>query len=225
MKILNRLTGLWSLTQFSGAELTQYAERFMADDVRSGVTVLGVVSLVLLGAAATLYAFLGLSASYVYTFALLAALAFHVALSSRIVRDTQVLYLLGMALLTIAGTAFVLLAHKTGVFSAVLMSSVVLLFMVVPIVPWGLREATLVVVLIYLAFTLSTVTMNSRFGMSTLWILQFLMLGSGMASLTIVARNDLDGIRSRIDGSDPVAIRLPVDAIERWKAQFATGRR
>lgn len=186
--MLNRLMDLWSLTQFTGAELTQYAERFIADEVRKGVMVLGVLSLILLGAAATLYAFLGLSVYYVYTFALLAALALHVAVSSRMVRDMQVLYLLGMALLTIAGVAFVLLAHKTGAFSAALMSSVVLLFTIVPIVPWGIREATFVVVLIYLVFTLSTVATN-RFGANTLWILQFLMLGSGLASLTIVARN------------------------------------
>jgi len=126
---------------------------------------------------------------YVYTCGVLALLALHVTLSSRTVKQTEVLYLLSITLLVVSGSAFVLLAHQTGSFSAALLSSVVLLFMVVPMVPWGLREASAVVLLIYLVFTLSTLSVGGRFDVKTLWILQFMMLGAGMVTLTIVARH------------------------------------
>ena len=177
------------MTQFKKAELSAYAERFISDEVRWGIATLGFVSLLLLGAAAAIYALLGFDSAYVYTFSLLAILALHVAISTRGIKTTQMLYLLGMTLLIIAGTAFVLLAHKTGVFSAALLSSVVLLFMVVPLVPWGMREATVVVVLVYLVFTLSTVSVQGRFEAEEIWLLQFLMLGSAITTLTVVARN------------------------------------
>ena len=61
-----------------------------------------------------------------------------------------------MTLVIITGTAFVLLAHRTGAFGAVLFSSVVLLFMVIPMVPWGLREASVVTLLVYGVFSAST---------------------------------------------------------------------
>jgi len=183
------LTKLWSVTQFRKGELTDYAESFIREEVRKGIMVLGVVSVLLLGAATTLYAMLGFGTAYVYTFSMLTLLSLHVAVSSRVIKDTQILYLLGMALLIIAGTAFVLLAHKTGVFSAALLSSAVLLFMVVPLVPWGLREASIVVTLVYVVFTISTLSVKGRFDIQTVWILQFLMLGSGLTTLTVVARN------------------------------------
>ncbi|MDH5631902.1 MAG: GGDEF domain-containing protein [Gammaproteobacteria bacterium] len=189
MDAFRLLTKLWSVTQFRKGELTDYAESFIREEVRKGIMVLGVVSVLLLGAATTLYAMLGFGTAYVYTFSMLTLLSLHVAVSSRVIKDTQILYLLGMALLIIAGTAFVLLAHKTGVFSAALLSSAVLLFMVVPLVPWGLREASIVVTLVYVVFTISTLSVKGRFDIQTVWILQFLMLGSGLTTLTVVARN------------------------------------
>lgn len=189
MSFIRNIASLWSATDFSKSELTHYAERYIEAEVRNGIMTLAVVSLLLLGAAATLYALLGFSIAYVYTFSMLALLALHVAISSRFIKTTPMLYMLGITLLVIAGSAFVLLAHKTGAFSAALLSSTVLLFMVVPLAPWGLREATLVVTLIYLVFTLSTISVYDRFGAQTLWLLQFLMLGSGITTLTVVARS------------------------------------
>jgi len=184
-----KITGLWSITDFATGDLNRYAEGFMAHEVRRGVMTLGISSLLLLAGAAFLYRSLGFSHMYVYTCGVLALLALHVTLSSRTVKQTQVLYLLSITLLVVSGSAFVLLAHQTGSFSAALLSSVVLLFMVVPMVPWGLREASTVVLLIYLLFTLSTLSVGGRFDVKTLWILQFMMLGAGMVTLTIVARH------------------------------------
>jgi diguanylate cyclase (GGDEF)-like protein len=89
----------------------------------------------------------------------------------------------------ISGTAFVLLAHNAGSFSFALSASVTLLFMVVPIVPWGLKEALLVLCLIYGTFTFSTWNANQHFDNQTLWSLQFIMLGAGIISVALVARN------------------------------------
>lgn len=189
MSIIRKIARLWSATDFNKGELTEYAEQYIESEVRNGIMILAIVSLLLLGAAATLYALLGFSVAYVYTFSMLAILALHIAISSRYIKTTPMLYMLGMTLLIIAGSAFVLLAHKTGAFSAALLSSTVLLFMVVPLAPWGLREASIVVTLIYLVFTLSTLSVYGRFDTQTLWLLQFLMLGSGMTTLTVVARS------------------------------------
>lgn len=189
MSFIRNIARLWSATDFNQSELTHYAEQYIEGEVRNGIMTLAVVALLLLGAAATLYALLGFSMAYVYTFSMLAILALHIAVSSRFIKTTPMLYMLGITLLVIAGSAFVLLAHKTGAFSAALLSSTVLLFMVVPLAPWGLREATLVVTLIYVVFTLSTIGVYDRFGGQTLWLLQFLMLGSGITTLTVVARS------------------------------------
>ena len=189
MKAYQKLSRLWSTTHFNQAELTSYAEDYISDEVRRGIAVLGFLSLILLGSAAGLYAWLGFGTAYVYTFSMLALLALHVTISTRVVKKTEMLYMLGMTLLVIAGTAFVLLAHKTGAFSAALLSSTMLLFMVVPLVPWGVREATVVVTLVYLVFTLSTLSVEGRFGTEVIWLLQFLMLGSAIITLTVVARN------------------------------------
>ena len=197
-----KITGLWSVTGFAAEDLNSYAEGFMTQEVQRGVMALGIVSLLLLAGAALLYRSLGFGHMYVYTCGVLALLALHVTLSSRTVKQTQVLYLLSITLLLVSGSAFVLLAHQTGSFSAALLSSVVLLFMVVPMVPWGLREALAVVLLIYLLFTLSTLSVGGRFDAKTLWILQFMMLGAGMVTLTIVARHvgvRKNDIRARFD--------------------------
>jgi diguanylate cyclase (GGDEF)-like protein len=61
--------------------------------------------------------------------------------------------------------------------------------MVVPLVPWGLKEAVVVLALIYGTFTLSTWGAHKNFDSQTLWSLQFIMLGAGMISLALVMRN------------------------------------
>jgi len=188
-KTFEKVSQLWSTTQFGAAELSCYAAEFIEKDVRQGLQIMGLVSFGLLGAATTLYALLDFGVAYIYTFFMLTLLALHITVACRAIKTTQMLYMLGITLLVIAGTAFVLLAHKTGNFSSALLSSTVLLFMIVPLVPWGVREATAVVFLIYMVFTLSIISTDSHFSENVLVLLQFLMIGSGITTIIVVARS------------------------------------
>jgi len=184
---MKSLRTMWSSTDFGANELTLYASAVMCREARQGIFVLGILTMLLMAGLALLYHALGLGAAYPYTFGVLALLALHVAVSTRAITDIKVLYLLGMMLLAVSGLAFVLLAHRYGVFTATLFSTVVLLFMVIPLVPWGLREALLAVGTIYLIFTGSTLSVAGRFAHEALWTLQFLMLSAAVISLALVA--------------------------------------
>jgi diguanylate cyclase (GGDEF)-like protein len=184
---MKSLRSMWSSTDFGANELTRYASAVMCREARQGIFVLGILTMVLMAGLALLYHVLGLGTTYPYTFGVLALLALHVAVSARAITDIKVLYLLGMTLLAVSGLAFVLLAHRYGVFTATLFSTVVLLFMVIPLVPWGLREALFAVGVIYLIFTGSTLSVAGRFAHEALWTLQFLMLSAAVISLALVA--------------------------------------
>ncbi|RDH85506.1 MAG: hypothetical protein DIZ78_11245 [endosymbiont of Escarpia spicata] len=200
--IITGLTELWSLTRFDGAELSDFAESMMFHDTRKGIVILGLVSMFLLAASASVYALLGYDTIYIYSCVVLAALAFHVSVSARSVQEIRVLYLLGMTLLVVNGVAFVLLAHHTGSFNAALFASVILLFLLMPLVPWGLREAMLIVLLVYAVFTLSTLSVQGRFDQETLWMLQFSMIAAGGTTLIVIGRSILvrrDDIKARFE--------------------------
>jgi len=201
-KLKARLPRFWSSTDFDSAELTHYAQQFMVSEVSRGVSTLGLVTLLLLAGASVLYGLLDYNKLYLYTCLLLGLLCIHVIFTSHKVMDPQALYLLCMTLIIVSGTAFVLLAHQEGNFNNALLPSVVVLFMVIPIVPWGMREGMAIVLLIYLVFTLSTLSVEGRFSSENLLVLQFMMLVSAMVSLTILGRNVTirkDDIRARYD--------------------------
>ncbi|MCU7856575.1 MAG: hypothetical protein KZQ79_12945, partial [Candidatus Thiodiazotropha sp. (ex Lucinoma borealis)] len=168
-KSLARLNELWSLTRYEGAELSEYAESLVFQETRKGIVILGLVSLLLLSTSALAYALLGFEALYVYSCVVLAVLSLHVAVSARVVQEINTLYLLGITLLVVNGVAFVLLAHHSGSLNSALFASVILLFLVMPLVPWGVREALLIVLLVYFLFTLSTISVDGRFEKETLW--------------------------------------------------------
>jgi diguanylate cyclase len=191
VSIAKTLRLIWTASGFVGGEMSAYAEKVMEAEVRRGVMALGLLSLLLLLGSAALHAMLGLGAQHVYTFLALAGLSLHVAVSTRAARQVRVLYMLAMVLLVVSGTALVLLAHRTGSFGTALFSAIALLFMIVPMVPWGLREALTVTLLIYLVFTASTRSTPLRFASQDLWALQFLMLGAGTISLALVVRSVL----------------------------------
>jgi diguanylate cyclase (GGDEF)-like protein len=65
---------------------------------------------------------------------------------------------------------------------------VAVLIMLVPVVPWGLREAAATTGAIYLMFTASTYLGRYRFAALDLWVLQCLMLVAAVISLALVAR-------------------------------------
>ena len=183
------LKDTWSSTSYSAEEINFYAQKLATDEARKGLMGLSLILLVLFCAEGILFNRSGLGNSAVTTCMLLALLALHILVSARATRDTRSLYLLSTTLLVITCTAYVLLAHNSGSYSFALFASVTLLFMVVPIVPWGLKEALFVLCLIYGTFTASTWSSSQQFDAETLWSLQFIMLGAGMISLALVARN------------------------------------
>ncbi|MGB5538979.1 MAG: GGDEF domain-containing protein [Gammaproteobacteria bacterium] len=187
--MIKELQDAWRASGFSSGEVALFARNAMLEETRRGLVLLGVVLLCIFSASAMLFYLFGFAHSTIYTTGLLALLSAHIMVSARAARDAAALYMLGTTLLMISGTAFVLLAHKTGDFNQVLFASVALLFMVAPLVPWGLREAVLVTVLIYLTFTVSTLTSYERFDSESLWSLQFIMLSAGLISLLLVMRN------------------------------------
>ena len=184
---MNALRTLWSSTDFAAPEVARYAGDVMFREARQGVFVLGMLTMVLMAGFAALYYALGMTNGYQYTFAVLALLALHVALSARRLQDVKALYLLAIVLLALSGLACALLAHRYGAFTATLFSTIVLLFMVVPLVPWGLREALAAVAVMYAIFTGSSLSVGGRFPAETLWTLQFLMVSAAGISLALVA--------------------------------------
>ena len=76
--------------------------------------------------------------------------------SARRIDEIGALHMLGMTLLVVSGVSYVLLAHQSGSIGAALLTGVTLLFMVVPLVPWWLRESSIVTLLVYGLFSAST---------------------------------------------------------------------
>lgn len=184
-----RLSQFWSATDFSNDDVQRYARSLMLEETRRGVILMAGLSFTIQLAALLLYLRLGLDGSFLYTYSLLALLSFHTIFSTRFVSDMRPLYMLGAVLLVITGVAIMAVAHQTGGLNAGLMASVVLIFMVIPLVPWGLRETLFVVALTYLVFTLSAVSVDGRFPPETLWTLQFLVIASATIATLTVMRN------------------------------------
>lgn len=183
---MNRLRKIWS-TDFAAGEMARYASAAMAREARQGVFLLGLLTMALMAGFAVLYHVVGMTSGYESTFLVLAGLALHVALSARRLHEVKALYLLAMVLLALSGLACALLAHRYGAFTATLFSTIVLLFMVVPLVPWGLREAVAAVAVMYAIFTGSSLSVGGRFPQETLWTLQFLMASAAVISLALVS--------------------------------------
>ncbi|MBD8531738.1 MULTISPECIES: GGDEF domain-containing protein [unclassified Massilia] len=184
----NDLSGVWSCLDFGAPELRDYAAPVITDETRRGVALLSLVALLFLALAAAMSAVFALGSAYTYTYSVLCLLALHVYLSSAKVEQLRALYLLAMLLLVVCGSSLVLLAQRSGHLHAMLLLSVAVLIMLVPVVPWGLREAALTTGAIYLMFTASTYLSRLRFAALDLWVLQCLMLVAAVISLALVAR-------------------------------------
>ena len=179
----------WSATHFPSEALTAYAQTLMLDETRRGATTLCVVAGAVLLAELILFVGLGLPQAYYYTVFLVALFTLHIGLSVRNVADVITLQVLGITLLVVTGMAFVLLAHQMGEFSVALFAAVALLFVMVPLVPWGLKEASAASGLVYIMFTASTWSAATNFDGDTLLTLQFIMIGASVIGLATVARN------------------------------------
>jgi len=181
-------TRVWSCLDFGVPELREYATPVITRETRKGVALLSLVALMFLALAAVISAVFALGTLYTYTYGVLSALALHIYLSSAKVEQLRALYLLAMLLLVVCGSSLVLLAQRSGQLHAMLLLSVAVLIMLVPVVPWGLREAALTTGAIYLMFTASTYLSRLRFAALDLWVLQCLMLVAAVISLALVAR-------------------------------------
>jgi diguanylate cyclase (GGDEF)-like protein len=181
------LTQVWSCHDFAG-ELGDYATPVITRETRRGVALLSLVALLFLGMATAMSAVFALGSAYTYTYSVLSFLALHIYLSSAKVEQLRALYLLAMLLLVVCASSLVLLAQRSGHLHAMLLLSVAVLIMLVPVVPWGLREAAATTGAIYLMFTASTYLSRYRFAALDLWVLQCLMLVAAVISLALVAR-------------------------------------
>ena len=199
-KAIKQFGDAWAVDQYSCSETSGYARKIGLPEARKGIADMSLILLFLFAMEAMFFDSFRYEQSYWYTMTLLALLSLHILISARAAQDIRSLYLLGTTLLNINGTSVVLLAHKTGMFDVVLFSSVILLYLVVPIVPWGLREALLVLAMIYATFTTSIFKLNpfgsdqiigSYFDLQTVWSLQLIMAGAMVISLGMVARNIL----------------------------------
>lgn len=196
------LSTVWSSTQFDESSVSSYAEELILTETRKGITVMALLSLVIQVSSIALYQKMGVHGAFLYTYALLALLSIHIIVSVRYVSELSALNLLGMILLIITGVAIMTIAHRTGSLNAGLMSSIVLLFMVMPLVPWGVREASIVVALTYVTFTLSIMSVEGRFDSQSMWTVQFLILAAATTAMLIIGRNTLirkGEIRTRYD--------------------------
>ena len=180
---------VWSSTRYDSNELTRFAQSKSVDEARRGLVAMSVVIMAILVVEALFYVRFALDPMYLYTSAVLVLLSLNMVFSARAVADPRALHLLGVTLLVVAGSAFVLLAHYQGNFHPMLFASVAMLFIVVPMMSWGLGEALAVTLMIYLMFTFSTIDAKFDFADQSLWTLQFVMLGAGAVSLLLVARN------------------------------------
>ena len=180
---------LWSATKFSTDEVSSYAEKLILPDTRKGLMVLALLMVFLQVGTLFLQIRAGHGEAYFYTFCMLALLSLHVLISARVIKETSVLHTLAMTYLVMSGTAIALIAHRMGDFNVGLMGSAVLLVVAIPLVPWGLKEALSICVLVYSLFTFSTTSVSGRFNVQTIWTLQFLFVASSMIACALVARN------------------------------------
>jgi diguanylate cyclase (GGDEF)-like protein len=184
-----QLRSVWSSTHYDSPDLTRFARRKAVEEARKGLAAMSILTMGILVIEATLYVKFALDPMYLYTCAILVMLSLNMVFAARTVGDPRALHLLGVTLLAVSGSAFILLAHYQHVFHPMLFASVAMLFIVIPMMSWGLGEALTVTLLIYTMFTLSTIDAKYNIADQSLWTLQFIMLGASAVSLSLVVRN------------------------------------
>jgi diguanylate cyclase (GGDEF)-like protein len=187
--LLRQLRSVWSSTRHDSPELTRFAHRKAVEEARKGLVAMSLLMMGILLIEALLYVKFALDPLYLYTCAILVMLSLNMVFAARTVVDPRALHLLGITLLAVSCSAFILLAHYQQVFHPMLFASVAMLFIVIPMMSWGLSEALSVTLLIYIMFTLSTMDADYNIADQSLWTLQFIMLGASAVSLSLVVRN------------------------------------
>jgi diguanylate cyclase len=180
---------LWSITGFDNLELTAFAQERLVSEIQQGLKLMSAFLVVLVLGAQLFFNQKSLLPVYNLNYFWVMALAVHINISTRMVSDIKSLHTLGMTLLVISATAYVFIAHQSGSFSPLLLANIVFLFMIIPMIPWGLREAGTVILVIYMLLTLSSISVKGRFDDESIKILQFFLLATGLTSLLLVIRS------------------------------------
>jgi len=180
---------LWTLTNFNEPEMNVFAKDIIRKDAVAGIQMMTLLFFCLLLASAFLDHFVALGGPPLSSYLLLAVLCLHVMLASFRSREIDALYLLALSLLMISCTTLVLMAHKNGSFSPTFYAGVALIFIFIPFVPWGMREASLVTLLLYIVITLSVLSSSKNFPLNSIIQLQFFMLSTAFIILAMVGRN------------------------------------
>lgn len=183
------LANIWSATEFRTAELASYAEPQIRKDTRHGIQILALLSLSMNICVGLLVARNATGALPLYSQIALVVLSLHILISARFVDDIGALQGLGMVLLIVTALAIIFIAHGTGELSIGMMAAIVMLLISIPLVPWALREATIVIGLTIVLLTSSLVSVPGRFNQEAFWLLELLVLGSTVIVGILVARN------------------------------------
>ncbi len=189
LAVKNYLADLWSATSFRTPEAARYAAPLVRKDTRQGVQILASLSLSVNVFAWLLATTNGTGALAIYSHIALAALSLHVLISARLVDDIKALQGLGMVLIVVTALAIILVAHRSGDLGISMMAAIVMLIISVPLVPWALREASIVLGFTVLLLASSLISVPGRFNLESLWLLQLLVLGSLVIVALLVARN------------------------------------
>lgn len=202
MGIQTYLADVWSATDFHDEELGRYAEPQLRDDMRQGVQILACLSLfVNIG---TWFLIIGHGPAGLdpYTQLALAALSLHVLVASRFVHEIPALQALAMVLIIVTAMAIVLVAHSTGDLTIGTMAAIIMLLISTPLIPWALREMTIVVGALVVLLASSLLSVPGRFNLDAFWLLQLLVFGSIAVAGLLVMRNTVvrkQDIRARFD--------------------------
>ena len=179
----------WTVSNFNEPAVNVFAKDIIKKETQAGIQLMTLLFLCLLVSASLVNKFVDLGGPSPYVYLILGALCLHVLLVSFHSHELDVLYLLAISLLIISSTTLVLLAHRSGNFSPTFYAGVAIIFIFIPFVPWGLREASMVSFLIYLVITLSILSSDHHFSSSSIILLQFFMLSTTFIVLALVGRN------------------------------------
>lgn len=189
MAILSYLEDIWSATDFGDPDLAGYAAEQMCADTRIGVQSMMVLALAMQLLIAAMAIFFDLGSLYIYMSLLIAALCLHMLISASFITDVRTLHALGMTFLIASALAITVLAHRFGSLNVGMMAAVIMLLVAIPMIPWALRESTIVVGLIFALITLSLHSVPGRFDSGSLLVLQVLIVGAAVVVLVVTGKN------------------------------------
>lgn len=208
--ILDGLTAAWSKTDLPPEALREFAGSEWIAEARQGVRTMAMVLTACVAVAALAHHWVGLDASGLYAFALVGASGIGVCVAARRVNDVRELHALATALLVVAAIALMFVSQRAGEAGPLLLANAVVLFVVIPLVPWGLREATAVTVILWLLLCLAAAGVDVRPKPDMQMPLPVLMFLAAVASLAVVkgaasirrreltARHALEETRARL---------------------------